>query len=950
MTRTLLLIVFLISGIAASAQNKGSVKGRLVDTTAKMGLADATISVVNRKDSSLVTFTLSVKGGNFEVKGLDPGEYKLMISYQTYQPMKKDFDVTAEKMNEDLGEMVMSKEYKTLDGVVVTDDSPVKIKGDTIAFSAEAFKTKPNATVEDLLKKMPGMQVEKDGTVKAQGENVQKVYVDGKEFFGNDPKLATKNLNADMIDQVEVFDDMSEQARFNKIDDGSRSKAINLKLKKDKKKGIFGKVHAGYGTNERYDAGLNANFFKGATQVSVIGKANNTNNIGFTMSDMMGMFSGGGGGGMIGIGGMQIIKIGGGGGGSMLPGGFNMGSGGSGITSSWQAGLNYRDTWSKKFDVNGSYFFNHAASENVSKTYRQTFLNDTVINRDQVSAMYNTNNNHRLNFNVIYQIDSFNSIIYTPNISFQESSRLSDDSSVSFSEQKGTSFRTNDNRAFVQSEGTAFNWTNNLIWRKRFRRIGRTLSVNLNNTYSNSDRDGLNRSRTGIYNSTGDLMNEIRLNQQSDLVNETNNVSVSTSYTEPLAKDKTLEVNYGYSRNANESDKKTYDYNSASDKYDIPNASLTNLFQNLNETNRFGTNFRVTKKKYNYQLGVSVQRTLLESDNITKDSLISQRFTNIFPNASFNYNFAKSKSFRFSYRGRTNQPTVSQLQDVVDITDPLNPRSGNPSLDQEFSNNFTLSYNFFDMVKFRNLFAMVNFSNTYNKIINSTTSLGGGSQYTVPVNMNGAYSLMANINFGLPIKRMKGGNFNTTTRLNMIKNPTLTDGIKGHSKSLVAGQDFRLNYNHKDKLDMGVSASLTFNSDEYSIQGTRNRYFTHAYSADVSYILPKNFIISSDFDYTFYTGRSDGYNQNYMMWNAGIAKQLFKSKKGEIKFSVYDLLKQNVNVTRNTGDNYIEDVQNTTLQRFFMLTFTYNINRMAGKNMKAPAMMERGMRDIRIIQ
>jgi hypothetical protein len=425
--------LLLLSAMAGNAQKvSGIVKGHLQDISGDP-LPEATITVMRSQDSTLVGFTLTSSSGYFESKNLNAGNYYLMLSYQGFESIKKSFSITSEKPMADLGAVKLEKAYKTLGEVVVTDEVPIRIKGDTLSYNANSFKTKPNANVEELLKKLPGVQVERDGTVKAQGENVQKVYVDGKEFFGNDPKLATRNLSADMIESVDVFDDMSEQSKFNKIDDGSRSKAINLKLKKDKKKGVFGKVYGGYGTEDRYDAGLSTNFFKGATQVSVIAKANNTNNLGFTMSDMMGMFgsggfggfSGGGMGGMMGGGGSMMSMGGGGMGGmrmmgsgpAMLGGGAS--SGPTGITKSATGGINYRDVWSPKLDIASSYFFNHANAFNQRNSFRQTFLADSSQNATRQTTSENNNNNHRINLNLNWKLDSLNSIVYTPNINFR---------------------------------------------------------------------------------------------------------------------------------------------------------------------------------------------------------------------------------------------------------------------------------------------------------------------------------------------------------------------------------------------------------------------------------------------------------------------------------------------------------------------------------------------------
>jgi len=781
--------------------------------------------------------------------------------------------------------------------------------------------------------------------------------VDGKEFFGTDPKLATKNLTADMVDQVEVFDDMSEQAKFSRIDDGSRSKSINLKLKKDKKKGVFGKAFAGYGTDERYDAGLTANFFKGATQVSLITKSNNTNNIGFTVTDMMGMFSGGGGGGGFGGGiggGMNVMRISGGGGGSF--GGFNVGSsGGSGITKTGSAGINYRDIWGKKIDVNGSYFYNSANAANLRKGYRQTFFTDSTINSDQQTISQNINHNHRLNYNLIYHIDSLNSIIYTPNLSFQNSSTYSDDSITKEAEKAGNAYLLNNTRNVYNNEGDGFNWANNLIWRRKFNKVGRTFSVNLSNTYSKNNREGYLISNSNFYNSSGAKIRASSTNQQTLQDNLTNNYGVTLAYTEPIARDKIWEFNYSYNKNQSESDRRTNNYNTGTSKFDVVNNSLTNYFKNLNESNRLGTNFRVIKKKYNYQLGVAVQNTLMESDNLTKDSVVRQRYINLFPTLNFNYQFARSRSLRFNYRGRTNQPSINQLQETTggDSTNFPTIRNGNARLKQEFSNNLSLTYNFFNMIKFRNMFASVSYNNTYNKIVDSIANLGGGIQFIRPTNLDGTYNLTGAFNIGFPIKQMKGGNFNTNTRITYGRNGNVWDGIKNYTKNLTVGEDLRLSYNYKDKLDLCLSTSINYTSANYTIKTNQNQgktsYFTQVYSGDISYTFPKGFIASTDFDYTINPNQGEGIDPSFAMWNASMAKQLFKSKRGEIKLSVFDILNENQSFNRYVGENYIEDVQNTVLQRFFMLTFTYNLNRMGGKSMM-PRMMERGMRNLRIMQ
>jgi hypothetical protein len=919
MRKFLFLVCILVGCLAVNAQKyNGIVRGTLKDSATSQALNDATVSVLGAKDSSLISFTLSSNSGFFEIKNVPAGAYIILASYQGFNTLRKSFSISDKTPVADLGAVFMIQDYKMLGEVVVKDEVPIKVKGDTIVYNANSFKVlKPNGTAEDLLKKLPGVQVDRDGTVKAQGETVPKIYVDGKEFFGNDPKMATKNLTADMIDEVEVYDDMSDQAKFNGVDDGSRTRVMNLKLKKDKKQGMFGRASGGYGTDDRYNGNLSANYFKGATKLSVVARANNTNNIGFTNNDNLGIFSAGSAGG-------------------------NRGGNSSGITSNWNVGTNYSDLWGKNLELTGSYFFNHLNNYNNSRSSSvYTFPKDSIVNTIQSGMSRNYNNNHRANLRLTYTIDSMNSLVYTPNLNLQNSESSRIDSSESFNTGKLNSSKVNDSRSLRENEGDGINWSNNITLRHKTSKKGRTFSINLTNSVNNNDRNGSTISRVGIF-KDGNKIRETLLNQISTQKTESKTYSAGISYTEPLGRDKVLEFNYRYNKSENQSDRHVYDYDASTGKYSKENQSQTNLFQNSNESNRFGTNFRVVKKKYNYQLGIAAQKITLISDNISKKQFIEQTYTNLFPTASFNYNFARSKALRFQYRGSTNQPSTTQLQETTERTNQLYWTRGNAALKQEYNNNFSLTYNYFNMTSFKNYFFRLGFSNTMNQIVNNVIvgprtykgeQIDTATQLTVPVNANGSYNFNGNANIGFPIKRMKGGNFNTTTNVRIGRDISFVDSVENISKNITLGESVHISYTYKEKLDISVGAGVDYNAARYSLYDQNNNsYYTYTASGDISYILPKDFIISTDGDYIANTGLASGYNQNYFLWNASFSKQMLKNKRGELKFSVYDILKQNRSISRNFGSNYIQDVQNSAVQRFFMLSFTYNLNRMGNRN------------------
>lgn len=929
MRRALLALIIIGFTTTVSAQKNGSVSGTAFDTISKQPVSAATITVLNSKDSSLITFAMTGNDGKFNLTGLAEGNYRLLITHVNYHNSNTWFSITDSTRNVSLGNVTMNDKAKVLEEVVIANEAPpITLINDTIQYNAGSFKVQPNANVEDLLKKLPGVKVEKDGTIKAQGETVNRVLVDGKEFFGNDPKVATKNLPADAVDKVQVYNKQSDQAQLTGFDDGNYEKTINLKLKKDKKKGVFGKVNAGAGNKERYEGKFNVNSFKGARQFSAIGMGNNTNAEGFSFLDILNftgelarMQKGGGGNININISSDDAAALG------INPGGRN-----SGITTTWGGGLNYNNIIGTKLDMQSNYFYNRFNPKQESHLQRQYFLPDSSYFYNQDAYSDNLNNSHRLNLNLLYEIDSMNSIRFQPSLNLQRTNNRSQSNYQTLSQNKMLAI---DGFSNTQNRNNGYNFRNEITWRKKFARKGRTFSMSLQTSLNESDGNGNLSSINSFYDPNGVLTKKDTLNQKSNTIGDLKNYNIRAAYTEPIWKRSLLELSIRNSNSKSISEKTTYDYNSSNGKYDQLNDMLSNDFENTYGFTNLGLRTRTQRKKYSYSVGFYWQYASLKGKIISevKDSVLKKSFSNILPTASFQYNFTRFKRFSVFYNTSTNQPSASQLQPVPDISNPLNIKNGNPDLKQEFTHSIRGNLNLISPYKNKNLFWFFNIQTTRNKIVNyDSLDLGTGIRYSRPVNVDGVFSMNNEVSYSMPVRFLKGSvELSTNVRYN--KGKQFISQVVNDIKTVSVGPELRLDMNSTQKLNIGTGVAINYNKSKYSLQSALSAdYLSQEFNASLDWEMPKGFFFSTDFVYMINSQRAAGFNTKVPLWNASISKQMLKFNRGELKLSARDILNRNIGISRNTNNNYIEDSRVLTLRQFFMLSFTYSLSKVGLNN------------------
>lgn len=920
----LMLLMILFSPMAFAQQSGVNVTGSVVEQGSDTPIEQATVRLLNVKDSAMVRGVVSARNGSFTLKNVKKGSYLLHITFIGYDPLYQPLQITGKKNPVNVGKLELSDGAIELGEAVVIGKAPeVTVRNDTVEYNADSYKVTEGSVLEDLLKKMPGVEVDSEGKITVNGKEVKKVMVDGKEFFSDDPKVASKNLPAKMIDKLQVLDKKSDMAQMTGFDDGEEETVINLTVKPGMKQGWFGNAYGGYGSKDRYEGNAMVNRFVNNDQITFMGGANNTNNMGF--SDLAStMFSG----------------MGGGGG---RRGGFGAGSG---ITSSGNAGLNFSKEFKPdKLTLGGNTRYSHSDNDARSKSDRQNILPGDSSSYDNSEAMSRTkSDNFGVDFRLEWKPDTMTQLIFRPSFSLSHSMNDNFSDATTLDNERDT---VNTNKSNNYSESNGYNLNASIDFSRKLNNKGRVFSATLSGGNSDSYSDGMNRSDIVYFNQTDALKNSI-IDQRSRYDNKGFNYRAYVSWVEPIGHNNFIQATYSISQRKQEALKNVYNQD-ADGIYNVLDSAYSQSYRNNFISQRASLSFKSQRAKFNYTIGLNLDPSYSSSENFVGDttlSKITRKVVNLSPMAQFNYMFDKRTNLRIMYNGRTSQPSMTQLQPVADISDPTNITIGNPDLNPRYTNNVFIRFQQFTPEKQRAFMIMANGSYIINDIVSYTSyNQETGVKTTTYKNVNGNYSGNVRMMLNTPLKNKKFS-INSMTMASFANSNGYINEEKNTNRNLIlserGGIDFRSSY-----LDLGVNGNIRYNATSNSLQKENNQNtFNYGAGGYTTIYLPLDFKIESDVNWSTNSGYGDGFRQNEVLWNASASKSFLKNNQGTLRFKIYDILQQRSNISRSVTASYIQDSEYNTLGSYFMVHFIYRFSIFKGgasaSDVKTPGRSGRG--------
>ena len=907
------------------ASNAQIIQGALKDSSEKKNIPNAVIALLRTGDSILYKFTRSDKEGKFNLNNIKPGNYILLITHPNYADYVDDITIPSSGLQ--LKTISFIPKSKLLQEVIIRNKGAIKIKGDTISFIADSFKVSENANVEELLKKMPGIQVDKNGQIKAMGEKVEKVLVDGEEFFGDDPGMAVKNLRADAVKEVQVFDKKSDQAEFTGIDDGKTKKTINLKLKEDKKTGHFGKIDLAGGLqndiDNRYNTNILFNTFKGKRKIAGFLLKGNIGKDGLGFQDQQ-KYSGD-------DDNMSMMMNEDGG---MM---FNWRNGSdedpyidpnNGYFDNLNAGLHYSNKWNDKHTLNFSPKFNQQKYTNNTSTFSQYQLGNTVYNTNSVENDFNNKKNTKNSLVYDFKIDSLNSLRITTKLNMYNSTGKIYKQSANTNRDGQLN---NSNSSSSDNTGDKTSLSNSILYKHKFKKDRRTLSINTDFNLFDTKNNQFQYSDIAYYDS-GRFLRRDTIDQKKNSLTTNRKFTVKAVYTEPLGKKYAMEINDEFSGRKGTNDLTTLSGNRDTKTYTTPVDSLTNNFREKVNNNKVGIKFSYKFKKLKYSLGAAAGFTNYDLLDITQAKDYSRNYTNLFPAANLQYAYKPNHNITVNYSGSTIQPTLNQLQKILNNNDPLNVYIGNPTLKQSFRQDISLSHNSYNFLNEMWTYQSVNFSSTDNAITNSTQIDQSGKITTQPINTNGNYSINSWMGIGKKIKKWQV-DLNGNISFNYSQFREMVNGSLNNSTNSSTMLSLTLNKSKEKKYDFSVENDVGFNSNKSSVYNNSSvKYNTYTIDCNAAVYIHKDWKISSDFEYNYRQKTNDFSNDvNNNLWNAQLLRN-FHHDEFTAYFSIKDILNQNIGLDRSMYGNTLTEVKNERLKRYWMVGFTWNFKNKAPKS------------------
>ena len=918
---TLLLTAILLCGISARGQ-QSALHGIVSDTLNHQRLAHASVTLTRAKDSLLSTFTRSASDGAFSLQPDSAGRFIILVTYPGFADYV-DYVTVQPGENIDLGPIPMiSRTHLMNEFILHKEAAAIKIKGDTTEYVADSFKVREGATVEDLLKKLPGLQVDKNGVIMAQGEKVEKILVDGEEFFSDDPAVVTKNLQAKALDKVQVFDKKSDQATFTGIDDGQKTKTINLQLKDNMKRGVFGKAQAGGGTDGYFENQGMINAFRGKRQISFFGIMSNTGKVGLGWEDRSKYGSG------------NNTEFDEETGDSYtffnnsdddLSANWNGNYNGEGLPTVWTGGAHYADRWSEdKQHASGDYRYAKQNVEVAGNTTTQYIIPDSGYTSAQRRNTFTSAQRHGGDGLYEWKIDSSSNLKVTVDGNYITTHNASDYYTESHGED-GSLINTSSRNLTTDASNKSINST--ALWRKKMKKKGRNISLDLREEFKATDGIGYLLSNNQYFTPQPSADS---VDQRKNNTTNTLGLHGKITYTEPLSKSTFLSVNYGLNLLNASADK--FSYNRLNGDWSpTPDSLYSSSYRYAVTTQSGGASLRFVTKKYNVSLGAEIFNTHFNQHDLLRDSVSIRNYNNFAPTAALTWTISKQSHLKFNYNGNTQQPTLDQIQPLHQNTDPLNIAVGNPELKQEFDHHFNLNYNSYKALSGSYTYAGGGFNFVQDDIVQSQNVDAQLVRTYHYVNVNGDYSGYFYGGTGRKVGK-HDIQLSLSTNIQLGHQNNFVDSVLNTSRinsyTLEAGLDKSFKKNDKEVAGINIRPGITYNDNHATISTFSTSYRSSEITTEDYVELPHKFRLSTVVQVNL-RQRTDVFatNNNVVRWDATLARKFFKGDQLELRLSVFDILNQNIGFSRTASGNVITENSYNTIRRYGLLSLVWNFTK-----------------------